>query len=481
MPEENINLTLSEQASFLKKIKSLGITLFSEEDTESSINQLAELIIQNQHFLDDTSASIEFVNILAESLDIIDKNTITEALRASLFCYWKSLIKRMKVDIFFFGRRENLLWLHGFLDKNMLANVILVEPNFEGEINEQLFSSQLNNSYAPFFIYDTYGSGILSSELIGYPLGIFSMDNLMVANNVPTGSGILGLTQLLMAEYQNLKNSGLTTVVIGNSYGLYAFPSDLRRLTANLSMHSLGITQAALFTEHLLERQPQVNHFVFCFGLFDLFCELINSKLDFNQQMIGTISLFTSRYKFAKIENNVYFTSNDIEVFSSLVEVQQDTDTLRSLYNELDNEKSLNIIQNEATSLFMSTQHLDPEEQMLISQDRSKAHSKNVKYTQSLQTNILLVKQIKEKIVRAGKTITWLIPPFPHAYVAHLNEEMKTTNQRFLRSLEDEHFRFVDLSGLDECQFSDFRDGDHLNYSGAQKVIAWLKKKEVNL
>ncbi|WPU25337.1 hypothetical protein RI049_11590 [Cedecea neteri] len=59
--------------------------------------------------------------------------------------------------------------------------------------------------------------------------------------------------------------------------------------------------------------------------------------------------------------------------------------------------------------------------------------------------------------------------------------EMKQTHRSYCADLEGAHSRFIDLSEHPAFGREDFRDGDHLNYLGAGKMIGILRAMKVAL
>lgn len=147
----------------------------------------------------------------------------------------------------------------------------------------------------------------------------------------------------------------------------------------------------------------------------------------------------------------------------------------------LEDSKARAQICDSARLIFARSDALPDLQQKEEAQKRGISHSKSVKHQATLAENKRRVAGMSLQMAAQGKHAVWLTPAFPAAYVNNLDAGMKETHRRYFADLEGAHSRFIDLSEHPAFVREDFRDGDHLNYLGAGKMIGILRELGVGL
>lgn len=306
-------------------------------------------------------------------------------------------------------------------------------------------------------------------------IGATSLYDLLIASYIPVEEKINQYTHQLVKQYCALANQEVRTVIIGNSHSYYAFPDALLGNSVNMSTHSLGLKQAQQLAEHIVARYPKIENFIFSVGFFDLYSDLLNSNNAFNQLIIHAFSQLNCRYGICADSLNQH---EDAVILSELIVNASGRVLAVPGIDYLDARKQCC---NTADSLLTSTAYLPKDEQDKLAKQRGISHSGSLSHAGTLEENKVRVKAIVDFLAKAGKKVVWLTPPFPAEYNKHITPEMTFTHRQFFAQLNDEKCLSIDLSESKDFHHHDFRDGDHLNFTGASKLIAKVRKINIPL
>jgi hypothetical protein len=428
-------------------------------------NEVASYILSEPNFLNESDEATRLVNALA---DVIEGRELSMDKVVNAFSlYWISLISITGITLFYIGHADNLNQFKKYLDAGAVSDIHHLNGNGYSPEEAARLAEGISAAVAPVIIYDPFGARFVQQANPARALAVIPYYDLMFSTRSLTSEIKYSHAAWLESKYQMANNPSVETVVIGNSYGYYAFPEQSTRRAVNLSMHSLSIKQAHALVFHALDKLPYINNFVFCFGLFDLYSDLLKTKDDFNKTIIDSISLFFAN-------NNIVMpmgpAAGHILTISSLIIPP------RTNVNETWPDGYLHQAYGAAYSLINSKDHLDPQQHHELATIRARAHSKLAGHGAIFQENQKLLREMVEALHYGGKTAAWVVPPFPAMYVRHIDERMKRANREALAQFGDDKLRFIDWSESGDFERQHFRDGDHLNFSGAKKVVIKLRK-----
>ncbi len=453
--------------TLLLKIKKCINILEQHKDDPRIINEVAGYILSEEGFLNESEEAAQLLNTIAEVIEGGETNV--DNILVSFLAYFKSLINLCKVTIYYIGDVDNFKQLTKNLDNDVVSEVCYLPGNVD---NLDELHLGLNAALAPIVIYTPFAGKLISSMNLSLALAVIPYYELMFSSGCLTSEVKYNYAAWLEKKYQMVSNTNVHTLILGNSYGYYAFPEQSIERAVNLSMHSLSIKQAHALVFHTLRDLPHIDHFVFCFGLFDLYSDLLKTKDNFNKMIIDSMSLlFTDN----DIATDNILLGNSIQMLSSLI------------FKRNSNEKTVwpeNYIlstYDAITTLINSKVYVDPHQYNELAIMRAQDHSKLVKNSMILQENKILLNEMVDILYQNGKTATWVVPPFPELYVKNINADMKNTNRQVLEQWGDKKLHFIDWSGNRNFERKYFRDGDHLNFLGAKKLVIKLRKVGVNI
>lgn len=457
---------------FLKKIQECLYLIEEGQESSKIINNVAEIISSRQDLLEETPNTVNLINLIAAWLN--NRSVPVPEVYIALYIFWLDCIAKEKVDIFYLGDLTNLKLIAKELNPTVVKNINYLASNEKdvNSINNYIY--KIEDCIAPFIIYDPDGMHFLKQINSDKPIATLNVYEVLIHNLLPTSNGLNDLTIQLANQYCRLEKPNTKTVIIGNSYGLYGFPDNLIQNCVNISMHSFGIKQAQTLVEHILVTYPHIDNFVFCIGFFDLYSDLLKSKDQFNKRVIDAYSQILSHYR---IKNSSDKHSGDLNIFSRLA-IRSKTESLAELQG-IDDFSLRENVYNKNLNLTTSVVSLEKEQQNALSEHRALLHSKALNHQISLDENKTRVNQTSKRIESAGKMSCWVTPPFPDEYTRNIANEMKQTHRDFFKNLCDKNLRFIDFSEEKMFQPKDFRDGDHLNFTGASKLIKLLRQNKV--
>lgn len=461
------------QNHFLKQIQHYLSTFENPEQAAQTPQRLADYLFSNQTLLDDSDITLDLINALGDWLE--GKQQDTNQLYLSLNLFWLSALARSGIDIFYFGELNKLQMLRAHFRNSAINNLYYLGADEQNQQEIDVFNARIAASYAPFILYDPHGLKVALAVEHPQAIACISFYDLLIHNFIPLSTTAIKYTHLLAQQYTALANPEVKTVIIGNSYSFYGCPEVLLEHSVNISTHSLGLKQAQQLTVHILERYPHVQNFIYCLGFFDLYSDLLKTKDDFNQQIIHAWSQLNSHYL---IQGAGESASDGIQVFSRLVmPFPAQGQTITGLEDATFRAQ----ICESTRGLIGSMASLPLAQQQQVAQLRGIAHSKSVHHQTTLRENKRRVKLMDTLLAKHGKHVVWLTPPFPAAYVDNLDVWMKFTHRNCFAGLDAAHSRFIDLSENPAFTREDFRDGDHLNFSGARKMTEVLRELNVDV
>lgn len=461
------------QNHFLKQIQHY-LRDFENPALAAQVPQaLADYLFIHQAFLDESDITLDLINALGDWLEGKQQNL--NQLYLSLYLFWLSALARNGIDIFYFGELDKLQMLGARLRDSAINNLYYLSHEETDQQEIAAFHDKITASAAPFILYDPQGLKLALAVEHPQVIGCIPFYDLLIDNYIPASGEAIQYTHLLAQQYISLANPQISTVIIGNSYSFFGFPDALLANSVNMSAQSLGLKQARQLTAHIIERYPHVQNFVYCLGFFDLYSDLLKTKDDFNQQIIHAWSQLNSHYSIKPEEG---ISADGMQVFSRLV---MPTPVQGQTINGLEDDNVRAQVCESARLIFARSDALPAVQQQEEAQKRGISHSKSVKHRVTLEENQWLVAELSVKLATQGKHAVWLTPPFPAAYVDNIDAEMKKTHRRYFSDLEAAHSRFIDLSEHPDFAREDFRDGDHLNYLGAGKMIVVLRALNVVL
>ncbi|WP_312239974.1 hypothetical protein [Pantoea sp.] len=193
----------------------------------------------------------------------------------------------------------------------------------------------------------------------------------------------------------------------------------------------------------------------------------------FNRTIIDAVSQLTSHYN---IKRSSYLLSDNIALYSRVI---MHPSSQPKPIDELENIQAQREAYDNTLSILTSNHYREKVQHKNLGQQRATMHSKSIKHNETLKENMLIVNAMNTVIVQAGKKVFWLTPPFPENYLKNINPEMKLTHRDFFYRASHIHSTFIDLSENKDFQHRDFRDGDHLNFNGAAKLVKKLRRLHV--
>lgn len=458
--------------NFLKQLQAYLEEIEHASYNIEIVNIIADYILSHQEFLSEDDTSQALINALSECLH--GKSETISDIYIALYFFWLDCIIKTKIDVYYFGDLNRIQYLASRIAPQAVSNIFFLPSTEERPDEIENFYSKIDNSTAPFVIYDPSGLKLAMKEVNPRVISTISFYDLFNASTIPTEENANDIFLYLSRQYRLLKNTDVKTVILGNSYGYYGFPDTVLEQSVNLSMHSLSIKQTQQLTAHILAHYPHIENFIICLGLFDLYSDLFKSNNAFNLNIINGYSQLTCHH------NIKYFKSAETDgavIFNRLA--MQKLPLSKS--PALDDQTILDRIYNNAQPLLNSTDTVGLPQQNAMAIQRAIAHSNSVKHKKTFEENKLRADAIAKSIAQSGKGYVWLTLPFPATYVENLSAEMVLSHREFFAKYNKDRENSIDLSEDRYFSPEDFRDCDHLNFAGARKLAFRLRQRNIPL
>lgn len=459
------NHSLKQLQHYLQEIE-------KDSDQDSLVSAISEYLFSHQELLADDNCTLELINALSNYLD--GNTQSTTEIYTSLYFFWLTCIAKARVDVYYFGDAERVKYFATKLKTPNINNFYFLSSTEERDNEIDAFFAKINDSAAPFVIYDPSGLKTAMRAVNQKIISTISLYDLFNINAIPSSQVANILAYYLSSQYRLLNNVEIKTVIIGNSYGFYGFPGSILGPSVSISIHSLGIKQARQLAEHILTHYPHIENFIFCLGFFDLYSDLFKSNDPYNKHSIDAFSQLTCHHGIKCINDSAI---DGALVFSRLVMQAPQQNAITGI-NEID---ALNQVYNESQQVLNNTDSPEAEQQASMAKERAISHSNSVKHKQTFAENQLSADKIAVTLEQSQKKQIWLTPPFPASYVENVVPEMVSSHRDFFARYNTDRATFIDLSEDLDFKVQDFRDGDHLNFVGACKMIVKLRKLNIPL
>lgn len=316
-------------------------------------------------------------------------------------------MRTLKIDLFFIGQQQNLSLFGPFLDQSSTNKCYFTHVNTDVKADVAALRLGLSNSNLPFIVYDAHGATFLTAVPLPGVLGKASLFELMHWLNLPLTTEDSIVAHALSDGVARLRQPEVNHVVLGNSYGLYAFPASRLRRAVNLATHSLSLMQIDQLSDWLLRTHPHIAHFTVCGGHFDPYYTLMHSKDGYNHQILCAWSLFASRHRLSDYQPGKQqgLPRNDAQLLAEVATFDTHTAHQAQLFANLENEVRRRSALQATAEQVENTISMDESSQRELAIMRGKRHSKSLRYGQTLTQNKSLLAALAERLVQAGKQI----------------------------------------------------------------------------
>ncbi|AIR61175.1 hypothetical protein LH23_11030 [Cedecea neteri] len=355
------------------------------------------------------------------------------------------------------------------------------------------------------FIYDRYSLSVIADIADAFPSSLFNtlteVNNLLDVQIAQMTTRSLHHSALNRSLAHYLTSPDISKIAIGSSYPWAAFPEKLLTNTANLSMHCADLTFSASVIKGL-HPIKNIDEIVLLLSPYDLYYELSQSR---NNEILTTFNAlknFCAEHHFEYETNNsaaydfifhygeqlknnfpLFFLDTLLYTDAARMDVLSKLQTINSdIKNKNDHSfaHQQNYMANDDERKY-SRASLDPHAQENSCTERARKHARHYRYKASFTKNKENIKALISFTENHGIKLNVIMSPFPARYLDNIEHNMIVESRDFFTSLHNNGFRYIDL--LEDSDFSaaDFYDGDHLNFSGAEKLYSKLKQLDLFL
>ncbi len=433
------------------------------------LQSFADFIKENQEKFDERS--VELINATCRSLEngnIQDSQLYSEAVEYLLY-----LISTTGINFYYIGREKYINQLNKIIDDKSIASFVHITADNVGHVrNFPALTTALNLSTVPYIIYDPDYIRVVNALDHTLCLNIESIYDLMLDRNIVMTDIHHSLSYYMEKVYSKLKERGSKTFITGNSYAHFGFPEKyLAHETVNLSAPCLCIKQIHAITHHILSYYNEVDNFIFCIGLFDLYHDMLKVSHEIPRMVAESYSTFSTK-------NNIspYIYEKKLSHYINERFFKGFKDDV--LFNEDDLEKEyITQFNNIHDATVVDSEHKHNN----AAAERALCYKGLLYRENTRQENQRLLREITENFKQNGKQLTIILPPLTKSYTENLGSEMINNTLLFLNTLVSPNIRLIDFSNHPDFLWNDFRDGEHLSLGGADKMINKLRAEGIIL
>lgn len=270
----------------------------------------------------------------------------------------------------------------------------------------------------------------------------------------------------LLALKNSLKiagNGGCIDLAFGSSYARNGIDPYCFKKLVNCSVSSMDLSYTFKLYDKLIKNEKvKVENTIIFIGYYALYVELSKMKYPANIYIRDKIltPLINDETDVGEYKNIVPYESRN-SIFTEACKMQEKR---KGCFNDLYGRRSM-------LGLEKSWQSFSEEEKELIGKQRAKRHNEFIKYKDTYEYNIDIIKKLKGLSGKINSRIIFVIPPFSKYYTKNINAGMK---EELVQCLRDNNIELVDFNNIDIMDDNDFVDPDHLNGRGAYKMSSYL-------
>jgi hypothetical protein len=261
------------------------------------------------------------------------------------------------------------------------------------------------------------------------------------------------------------KNSGVSTLFTGSSYGLHGIDTAQIGDDVNISMHGQDIYYTAKVLYDVCEYNHNVKNIVVCCDYY-FFNEDLSALSAEDHQLIV-------RKTYEKLYGDIHNRSVLSSGYSYLPKSDVfDVDKIFQIYslsffkNDYFHEKHT---RKEAVSDGVIWSGRSEEEKVQSGKNRAKAYNKWYKWKYTYNENIGILNELCDFCANRGINLLFVVTPKSEIYREYIRPEFKPAFYEALENAPGE-IHVLDLYDSSEYSDSDFVDSDHLGDSGAEKL-----------
>jgi len=471
------NYTLEKHINNVELLKRLYTFKGTENETEmfSIVNALADFVRQNVQY-----SPLKSINMMADLLvGIIDFANSDEYDLLNFSNRFKEIFSliSMAVDEISDTYKTNIYFMGK--DKYGLINTVINDSvNFAGDFRRKKADPIENDS--GFNI-------LLLSEEIAFEVNDLA-DFKIVHYDKFMNNAFNLVEEIYYRDYDfnfltsalNLAKKTVTDAIfLGHSYSLNGLDDNkLNENVINLSLSSQDLYYSFIIAKEVIERNQKIRKCYIGTGYWTFFLDLSMAQNVNELARIETIyyPIFKDSHNCRKINirkkasldeymNQLgKFIFDSEKIFKCLSEIIYSSN--RFYFNDYVKREAFSLIKNNRLSL------MNDEIKFRLGRERAELHNKMLRYDNTRNENEEIIKEFLAYLNK--KNVQTIIVNFPTTkyYNEFLSEDFKQEYYRIFESLKKEYaFQLVDLN-IDNNLFDDddFRDFDHLNDSGAEKV-----------
>lgn len=472
---------------FLLEFKSL-LALVSQYRTSTEISMIKSFVLENQHAFTDSPIDLAFIHQLIELTERTpDDREISDFIRIATACWFACLEKETLTCIFYVS------------EQNYTRIIQYISPKNHHEIIWLPQSESIESVVASFadrrrvvLVYDDYAKNI---ETIKEQLFCAIPYYKLYRAESTGGTVLIEYLSYLQNEHAKMTaGSAALNMAVGNSHAWYALPANCTTQTVNFAMHSADLSFARAMVSYSLRTRPLENYLCFV-SPFELHNELSLSRYGPNLSYFKTLKAFCQRndiaYQYSvphvqgmSVTNPESDIRTDLQaiIITRLLSAES-RKKLKRLHRE-DKEKELTnklagYVENNELNACLALQSDNlvraPEAIQADAIARGNSHASLVKWQHTADKNRRHLQRIATMIAAKNKKMIVVMPPYPDAYIQQFPPEMLENIRNLIQELVTQtQCVLLDFTSDRDFREHHFRDGDHLNFSGAQQLIRKL-------
>lgn len=463
--------------------------------------EVADFIMQYSHLLQNETDTLDFIHKIKKN---ISKNELV-GIDTVFLKFVRSYLQSFSLKIVFIGSGDNYeryqqertfpagTELH-YLDRDEI-------PSLPALLQQLGFNDIL-------CVYDLNSKSQLEGLLSLIPAYMFipmsEMNYLLDIQLQLAGARSLHHYSLNRALNSYFSNDRIDQLIIGSSYPWAAFPEKILSRSANLSMHcaDINFSKSVIMGSYA---KKQMGKIILFLGPYDLYYELSHST------NLDILSTFHSLKSFCQEHDISYVTTNSMtydyvfgfskEIFtkdtfsfimmdSIFYNTPQNRDSLYAKLQYLNSiaktmndpdQHSVKCYRENSNKRKYSREYKCNKEHKNTCKERAIKHSRHYKYKQSFINNKKHFQELMNFVEKNDIEIKVIMSPFPREYLKHFDKEMIRGSRQFFHGVKSEKFEYIDLLEDGDFTNADFYDGDHLNFTGAEKVREKLLTKGITV
>jgi len=323
-------------------------------------------------------------------------------------------------------------------------------------MNNEEVSAELENAVDIVFSFEE----LTECADVCFPIDTFTYDRLY-----------------LTAKLNKIEKEKTRTLLAGSSYTMVGLLEEKMPYSAsNVAVNAQDLYYTLLSVKEAIKRSDKLDTVIISFAYYFFFSDMNENPSDYMLSILSKVNypVYNKLHGYKGELLPVYSKADDMPIYEAIADISEVRDIYyNAIMRALENMTYYNKINVRPVGGLLSYnfREMDDERNFAAGKARAKGHNGTFDLDRGLNNQKLLDKFL-DNMEELNKKVILFVPPATKYYRAGISSDMINAYKQLVMPVIESHkcCTFIDLFESDKFNENDFRDYDHLDTSGAEKL-----------